>query len=198
MYTKKDLEVKFKLSDNTVYKTLQACGLNTGKQKYSSEEIDNYFAPARLMLEEGKTQKQVKDYFDLKSRQEFRQEYAECQEEFEPEEYACNQTIDATDTISNVVAETVSQMVEQSVKDIAPFIPALVVQTINTQLNSDEIMQAFEQMRCEIQKRKGSGAAFLLRKMQTAQAQVNQKPLMPPAQEHRQLPQVSPSNSTDS
>ena len=196
MYTKKDLETKFKLSDTTVYKTLQLCGLNTSKQKYSSEEIDNYFAPARAMLDEGKTQKQVKDHFDLKGGQEFREEYADCEEGFEPEEYASNQTIDATDTISNVVAETVSQMVEQSVKDIAPFIPALVIQTINSELSAEEVMAAFEAMRSDIKKRKGSGAAFLLRKMQIAQAK--QKPLMTGGKEHRQLPQSLPQNSTDS
>lgn len=196
-YTKKDLQTKFNLSGNTVYTTLQLCGLNTGKQKYTQEEIDNFFTPARQMLDEGKTSKQVQEYFDLKNGQAFREECEQGSEEFDSQEYTSTQTVDASDTISSVVAETVSSMVEQSVKDIAPFIPALVIQTINTQLNSEEIMDAFEQMRSEIKKRKGGGAAFLLRKMQTTQArQVTTRNLMNGTEEPKQLPQASPENSS--
>jgi hypothetical protein len=189
MYSKKDLEVKFNLSDNTVYKTLQVCGLNTGKQEYSSEEIEHLFVPARQMLDAGKKYKQVKEYFALKRGGQAVNDEPFEEQEFDASGFASNQTTDATDTVSNMVAQTVADMVERSVKDIAPFIPALVVQTINSELNSGQIKAAFEQMRTQIKESKGSGAAFLLQKMQIAQA--NQNQLIQASQEPLQLPEAS-------
>ncbi|MBW4635236.1 MAG: hypothetical protein KME30_26080 [Iphinoe sp. HA4291-MV1] len=195
MYTKKDLEAKFNLSDNTVYKTLQVCGLSTGKQEYTHEEIENYFLPARQMLDAGKKYKQVKEYFALKrggqaTNQPLEEEFD--QKEFDASGFTSNQAMDASDMVSGVVAQTVADMVERSVKEIAPFIPALVVQTINQQLNSGEITEAFEQMRSQIRESRGSGAAFLLHRMQGSPR------LMPLGQDMRQLPQASPENSPDS
>lgn len=62
MATKKDLESRFKLSDNTVYKTLKACGLDTRKTDYSEAEIEEYFIPARKMLDENKTLQDVQQW----------------------------------------------------------------------------------------------------------------------------------------
>lgn len=50
-YTKKDLQGRFSISDETVTKTLKACGLDTSTRHYSDEEIELYFAPARALLE---------------------------------------------------------------------------------------------------------------------------------------------------
>jgi len=196
VYTKKDLEVRFNKSDNTIYKTLQVCGLDTSRQEYTAEEIENYFIPARSMLDAGKSYKKVKEYFALKKGGQSGNDEAfeEQEQDFDPSGFTSNQTTDATDTVSYAVAQTVADMVERSVKDIAPFIPALVVQTINMELNSGQIKAAFEQMRTQIKENQGSGAAFLLQKMR----QQNQNQLMPvPQQEYPQLPAVSQENLQD-
>lgn len=65
-YTKKDLEAHFKIADTTVYRTLKACGLDTSRRSYTSEEIANYFIPARELFNCGYTFKQVLQYFTLK------------------------------------------------------------------------------------------------------------------------------------
>lgn len=65
MVTKKDLQRRFKIGHNTVYRTLQACPLGTKKQNYTEAEIQQYFAPARQMLTAGKTYKEVEQYFAL-------------------------------------------------------------------------------------------------------------------------------------
>ncbi|NMG11119.1 hypothetical protein [Brasilonema sp. UFV-L1] len=195
MYSKADLQRNFELSDTTVYKTLKVCGLDTAKQEYTQEEIDNYFIPARQMLDAGKKYKQVKEYFALRSggqaaNQPLEEEFDT--QEFDASGFTSNQTIDASDMVSGVVAQTVADMVERSVKEITPFIPALVVQTINQQLNSGEVIEAFEQVRSQIRESKGSGAAFLLHRMQ------GNPRLMPGGQDMKQLPQALPENSPES
>lgn len=66
LLSKKDLEVRFGLSDTTVYRTLQACGLLTSKKTYTPEEIQDRFVPARRLFDAGHTTKQVQEYFCLK------------------------------------------------------------------------------------------------------------------------------------
>lgn len=163
MYSKKALEEKFNVSDNTVYKTLQVCGLGTKKQEYSEEEIANFFVPARTMLDAGKTYKEVKEYFHMK----LQGTVAEPQEdeEFDAEGFAANQATDAGDAVSVAVAQTVADMVQDSVREVLPYVPALVVQTLNQELNSSEFKESFNRVRSQIKTNKGSGAAFLLQKM---------------------------------
>jgi len=62
MLTKKDLEIKFNLGGNTVYRTLQVCPLDTKKKEYTEEEIEQYFAKARELLDAGKTYKEVEQW----------------------------------------------------------------------------------------------------------------------------------------
>lgn len=63
MLTKKDLKQRFKIGHNTVYRTLQVCPLDTKKISYSEAEIEQYFVPARQMLQKGKTYQEVEQYF---------------------------------------------------------------------------------------------------------------------------------------
>lgn len=62
MITKKDLEARFGITDNTVYKTIAASGLDTGKEEYTEEEIEAYFVPARALLGAGKKYKEVETW----------------------------------------------------------------------------------------------------------------------------------------
>lgn len=198
MLTKKDLESKFNLSANTVYKTLQCCSLDTSSKQYSDEEIEQYFVVARKMLDAGKTYSDVEEYFGTKNSsgaREVRQE-----EEFNAEGFAANQATDASDAVGIAVAETMADMVESSVKQVAPYIPALMMQTINQELNSGEIKQAFDNMRSQIKSNsKGngssSGTAFLLQKMRGRQ---ENPPQLTGTQEYKQLPEALLEVSTDS
>lgn len=63
MLTKKDLKQRFKIGHNTVYRTLQVCPLDTKKISYSEAEIEQYFVPARQILQKGKTYQEVEQYF---------------------------------------------------------------------------------------------------------------------------------------
>lgn len=197
MLTKKDLELKFNLSANTVYKTLQCCSLDTSSKQYSDEEIEQYFVVARKMLDAGKTYSDVEEYFGTKNSSGAREVKQE--EEFNAEGFAANQATDASDAVGIAVAETMADMVESSVKQVAPYIPALMMQTINQELNSGEIKQAFDNMRSQIKSNsKGngnsssSGAAFLLQKMR------GHPPQLTGTQEYKQLPEASLEVSTDS
>lgn len=193
MYTKKDLAQKFDLAENTVYSTLKCSGLNTSKHEYSQEEVDEFFIPARKMLDAGRKYKQVKEYFEMKRGKGTGTVEPQVEEEFDSEGFSSNQAVDATDSINVAVAQTVADMVERSVDEVLPYVPALVVQTLNQKLNSGEMKQAFNTMRSQIREHKGSGAAFLLQKIRSGQNH-----LMSGAPESRQLPSASPENSTDS
>lgn len=197
MLTKKDLESKFNLSANTVYKTLQCCSLDTSNKQYSDEEIEQCFVVARKMLDAGKTYSDVEEYFGTKNSSGAREVR---QEEFNAEGFAANQATDASDAVGIAVAETMADMVESSVKQVAPYIPALMMQTINQELNSGEIKQAFDNMRLQIKSDgngngSSSGAAFLLQKMRGRQ---ENPPQLTGTQEYKQLPEASLEVSTDS
>lgn len=197
MYAKKDLEEKFNVSDNTVYKTLQVCGLDTKKHEYSSEEIDEYFAPARKMLDSGKKYKEVKEYFRMKHGPAQGAVEAETEEEdFNSEGFAANQATDTSDMMNYAVAQAVGDMVEDSIEQIAPLIPAVVASALGRELApGGKIRAGFDKMRTQIKSNgsngKGSGAAFLLQQMRMGQNQLK------PAAEHRQLPQASSEDSPE-
>ncbi len=196
MFTKKDLEEKYNVSDNTVYKTLQVCGLDTRKQEYSQEEIDEFFAPARKMLDSGKKYKEVKEYFHLKRGSGQAGDVETEEEEFDSEGFAANQATDANDMMNFTVAQAVGEMVEGSIKEIAPLIPALVANSIGRELGPEgEIRAAFDKMRTQIKGNgngKGSGATFLLQKMKMERHQLKSAAELP------QLPESLPKNSTES
>jgi hypothetical protein len=64
-FTKKDLQAIYDLSGNTVYNTLQACGLPTSATQYELEEIDTKFHAARELVAKGMNYKQVTDHFGI-------------------------------------------------------------------------------------------------------------------------------------
>ncbi len=68
-YTKKDLATLFELSANTIYKTLQCCGLPTAAQCYSMDNIKQSFVAARAMLETGQTYQNVAIHFQPQATQ---------------------------------------------------------------------------------------------------------------------------------
>lgn len=197
MLTKKDLESKFDLSANTVYKTLQVCGLGTSNKQYSEEEIEQYFVPARRMLDAGKTYTDVEEYFGTKNSSGTG---VGEQDEFNADGFAANEADDAVDGVTMATAQAFSGMVEQAVKDVAPFIPALVAQAINQEMQQGgEIRKAFDNFNEQVRegKRMSQGAQFLVQKLR--QSKKNQltgtakdMPLLEASVEN------SESNSTDS
>jgi len=61
-FTKRDLEDLSGLTDNTVYQTLKACGLDTSKTSYTRSEVEQYFIEARRILDiPGKGYKDVEE-----------------------------------------------------------------------------------------------------------------------------------------
>ena len=163
MPTKKDLEQQFGISDNTVYKTLKACGLDTSKEEYTEEEIENYFKLAREMLDAGKKYKDVEQYFGLS--------------DVEPEEaeQQHNQTSQgsAADAVGMATAEMAVDMVQDAVRQVAPHIPQLVAHTLAEEMRSSEMKASFNEMRSEMKQQRSSnnaGVDFLLKKMNSSGA----------------------------
>ena len=161
MPTKKDLEQQFEISDNTVYKTLKACGLDTAREEYSDEEIENYFKVAREMLDAGKRYKDVEEYFGLTD--------AEPEETEQQNQQAQTSQGSAADAVGMATAEMAVDMVQDAVKQISPHIPQLVAHTLAQEMQSDEMKTAFEDMRSEMKQQKSgsnnAGVDFLLKKM---------------------------------
>ncbi|MDJ0591150.1 MAG: hypothetical protein QNJ72_14330 [Pleurocapsa sp. MO_226.B13] len=157
--TKKDLEQQFGISDNTVYKTLKSCGLDTSKEDYSEEEIENYFQVAREMLNAGKKYKDVEQYFGLAD--------VEPEKVEEQQHDRANQG-SAADAVGMATAEMAVDMVQDAVKQIAPHIPQLVAHTLAEEMRSPEMKDAFQEMRSEIREQRNNnnaGVDFLLNRM---------------------------------
>ena len=187
MPTKKDLEQQFQISDNTVYKTLKACGLDTSKEDYSSDEIENYFKVAREMLSAGKKYKDVEQYFGLADVEptETNQSNHEGQ---------TNQGA-AADAVGMATAEMAVDMVQDAVKQIAPHIPQLVAHTLAEEMRSPEMKTAFQEMRSEIREQRNNnnaGVDFLLKRMN---GRNGARQLTGNSNNTQALPQASPEES---
>lgn len=170
MLTKKDLEEKFDMGANTVYRTLQVCPLGTKKKEYTESEVEQYFVPARQMLDAGKTYEEVAAYFKMKNPSDAGAEAGgeSENEEFNANGFAANEADDAVDGVTMATAQAFSGMVDQAVKDVAPFIPALVAQAINQEMQQGgEIRKAFDNFNEQVRsgKRMSSGAQFLVQKL---------------------------------
>ena len=189
MVTKKDLEQQFEISDNTVYKTLKACGLDTAKEDYSTEEIENYFKVARDILSSGKRYKDVEEYFGLSNPEP-------SAENNQPEEPSAPRST-AADTVGVAAAEMAVDMVQDAVKQIAPHIPHLIAHTLAEEMRSPEMKTAFDDVRTQMKQQKpnannNAGVDFLLKKMNHSGA----KQLGGTA-ERAQLPEASPTPSEE-
>ena len=183
MITKKDLERQFEVSDNTVYKTLKACGLNTSKEEYTQEEIENCFKVARDMIGAGKRYKDIERYFGLTSA-----------DPEQTEQYQTNQST-ASDALGTATAELAVDMVQGAVKQISPYIPQLIAHTLAQEMRSPQMKNAFEDMRSQIVQKNNNvrnvGVDFLLDKM-NHNNRVNQ--LTGSSNPQQQLPQASEEN----
>lgn len=187
MYTKTQLEQDFGISDTTVYKTLQACGLDTAKQEYSQSEIEEFFIPARKLVEARKSYKEVEEFFRMKQGNAsgaFEDDY--------DEEFTTEQASDASAAVGLTVAQSVQEMVVGSVKEVMPYVPALIAHAFSEELKSDEMREAFSKMRSQLKgKGTGAGAAFLQQQMGMSRNRLK------PATEYRQLQEASPENSSE-
>ena len=161
MPTKKDLEQQFQISDNTVYKTLKACGLDTSKEDYSDEEIENYFQVAREMLSAGKRYKDVEQYFGLAD--------VEPTETNQSSHEGQTSQGSAADAVGIATAEMAVDLVQDAVKKITPHIPQLVAHTLAQEMQSLDMKSAFEDMRSQMKQENSSdnnaGVDFLLKRM---------------------------------
>lgn len=161
MPTKKDLEQQFQISDNTVYKTLKACGLDTSKEDYTESEIENYFQVAREMLDAGKRYKDVEQYFGLAD--------AEPTETNQSNYEGQKSQGSAADAVGIATAEMAVDMVQDAVKKITPHIPQLVAHTLAQEMQSSDMKSAFEDLRSQMKQENSSdnnaGVDFLLKKM---------------------------------
>lgn len=137
MLTKKDLEAQFELSDNTVYKTLKACGLDTARQEYTEEEINDLFKPARRMIDEGQTLQQVTAWAKKKKREEG------------AEGVSSASHVDLNSAIRDEVEDYTRQTVKEAVKDMIDALPAMMMEALEEEARSGNIRAAFQKTRRE-------------------------------------------------
>lgn len=187
MPSKKDLEQRWQISDNTVYKTLKACGLDTAREEYTDEEIENYFKVAREMLDAGKRYKDVEEYFGLNN-----SGGTEEQVEVQNQQSANNSS--AADVVGVAAAEMAVDMVQDAVKKITPHIPNLIAHTLAQEMRSEEMKTAFEEMRSTAKQQRANdnaGVDFLLQKM-------NGTKQLTGGNQNLRLPEASPTPSEES
>ena len=158
MPNKKDLERLFGISDNTVYKTLKACGLDTAREDYADEEIENFFRVAREMIASGKKYKDVERHFGV----------GHSDSPGAEREHSASHP-SAADAVGVATAELAVDLVQDAVKKISPHIPDLIAHSLVQEMRSPEMKSAFEDMRNQMREQASSssnaGVDFLLHKM---------------------------------
>jgi hypothetical protein len=140
---------------STVYATFKLCGITSkGDNVYTKEELER-FKLARQMKKERKSDKEIADYFkvNLKTAQ---------QEDSEVDDYVAASCEEAVDIVDMQVAETMVGMYRGSAKKLVNAAPALAVQCLVEELNSEATKQRFAQLRSQLESAGGSPTAFLL------------------------------------
>ena len=188
MPNKKDLEQQFGISDNTVYKTLKACGLDTSKEDYSDEEIEHHFQVARDLLDNGKRYKDVEAHFGLNDSDET----GDTEVNQEAQNHQSTTPTSAADVVGVAAAEMAVDLVQDAVKKISPHIPNLIAHTLAEEMRSLLMRTAFENLRSEVREKSpnNAGVDFLLQKMNNGGKQ-----LTGGNHNQAQLPSASPAPS---
>jgi len=152
-YSKKELEEMFSISKNTVYDTLKACGLDTGKTRYTEEEIQTRFAPARTLLESGQaTYATLKDHFSMRSAQAT-PDPAETPQTPPPPREARNDSPVESGQFLEAIHEEIEQsfevMVEAAVFDVIQRLPEIAMRAANSARHRGELRRVFDKARQE-------------------------------------------------
>jgi hypothetical protein len=186
------LAEQYGISDKTVKRTLESCGLDP-KQELTDEAIARFEVARTMLTDEGKNYRDVSAHFGVLPQPEFPEfveepvsAQSDDNEPIDAAEMAVEQLAAARDSMNLSVAQTIHSLAEESVKEVAPFVPAIVAQAINQSLTTGEIKESLEKVRQRSKGGRSSGVDFLLQKMQPDRPQLT-------ATEQKQLP-----DSTDS
>jgi hypothetical protein len=177
-------------SRNTIRDTLRACGLDSKKERYTSDEIWNNFIPAREMIEAGKRYGDVAEHFGIKDCGGASVDASDA----DSDSFGHENGARLTDTVEIAVAESTYDVVQNSVKQVSQYVPKLVVHSLKEELNSQQMKEAIRsEMRSQLDSEKsdgnGAGAAFLLQKMKRATHQIEgttEQPLLEASGENSQ------------
>ena len=191
MPCKKELAERFNLGSNTVYRTLQCTPLGTNKKDYSEEEIQEFFVPAREMLDVGQTYQQVAQYFGIKDTplDEADKQESSTNRESTSSRSAGGTNISATEVVeaelSVAAAVAVDEVAAKSVKNVAPYVGDLLMHKLAEELQEGgAIRESIDNMNRELKERDvtnsvksvNAGAAFLLEKMKARPLQLTGAP----------------------
>jgi hypothetical protein len=147
VYSKKDLESIFGISDNTVYKTLKACGLDTSRTEYTDEEIETRFRVARKLLGSGQyTYKDVERHFELRDAKASAGS-SDAAGNDDDDELPDVEGDPLSDAIAQEVKASVQEIVRASVREIVPYIPRMAAAAFIEVASSGEIRRAFQKYR---------------------------------------------------
>lgn len=135
-FTKKELSQLTGLSDNTVYETLKAAGMDTKATSYTLSELLERFVPARQMLDEGRTYEEVSNHFKV-----------EKTEQQETEQGVSLQ--DAVGALQVGIYEDAKALVTETAKGLAPYMPALIVHGLASLYGSKESIGVMNQARTQ-------------------------------------------------
>jgi hypothetical protein len=136
--TKRALGERFNLSHNTVRDTLEACGLDTSRRDYTEEEIEQYFIPARKLIEEGASYKEVAEKFGGR---EARHEGSHPQEEL------LLGGEEVQESIRNEVLKDLQSVIRTALADAFDLIPQITAQEAVKMLREGYLRGAFEKYR---------------------------------------------------
>jgi hypothetical protein len=174
MVSIQSLAEQYGISEKTVKRTIESCGLDA-KQDWSEEELTRFDTARRLLTEEGKNYREVAAHFGIAPT---------VPETSEPEDSgveAGSLSADAAELaqahlgalknqINLTIAQTISSLVEEGVKEVAEFVPALLAQELNRSFTGGQLQELLE--RSQQQQRNGhsrvgsAGVDFLLGKIQ--------------------------------
>ena len=148
-YSKKQLEELFGLSKTAVHNRLKDCGLDSSKPEYTDEEINNHFAVACDMMQQGASRRDVREHFGVEEDSQNHKQGATNQN---PMGSGTNNSSHAfTEGIKDLSYNFFKQEAQKAIQEILPYTPLIVHQEWQNFINSGEVTQAFLDYRNNVQ-----------------------------------------------
>lgn len=133
--TKKDVSQIYGISDNTTYETMKAAHIDTKATTYKVSEIFDAWVTARQMLSDGKSYADVDAHFTQLEQQQ--PEIGEPSLE------------DAVGALQVGIYDQAKEIVGDTMKAIAPYLPALVLHGLASLYDSKQSVAAMNKARTE-------------------------------------------------
>jgi hypothetical protein len=155
-YTKKELAHQFNINLKTVTETIKHCGLSTSQTRYTEEEINSRFIPARRLMETGQatTYEELEEHFSMRSAEAHTDDVRDTEPRYEPQQQRSTQpnpmgSNEFLDEVHQEITRSFEVMVESAILDVVQRLPQIAMRAASSARTRGELRRVFSEARSQ-------------------------------------------------